>query len=391
MSGVDKHKVFRQGAWLGGSSLAALLVSLPALAQTLPQGGSVASGGATISASVAGQIAVRQSSDRAIVNWNSFSISQGNRVTFQQPNAQSAILNRVTGSSPSTIAGQIRANGQVYLVNPNGIEISRTGDIRAGSFVASTLATSDEDFRRGARRFQGNGSSAPVSNAGRIRTRGGDAVLIGGRVENSGTISTRGGRVGLAAGERVRVDAEGDGFLTVEVPTSDRQATRALINQAGRIRSQGGRVELRAATTADMARAAIRISGSIDASSVSRGRGGAVTFGGGGGVSRPARPVRLARPQEPRSPRSAGTVVVDGGRGGMTTVSGRISARSSRTTNGGSVTITSRDIQLTGAAIDVSGQAGDRSGSAASTRAAQACRRHGHSASMRPPPSGPTP
>ena len=91
-----------------------------------------------------------QTSPRAIVNWGSFSIGQGNGVTFDQPNASSAILNRVTGSTTSTIAGQLQANGQVYLVNPNGIAITPTGAVRVGGgFVASTLGISDSDFNAG--------------------------------------------------------------------------------------------------------------------------------------------------------------------------------------------------------------------------------------------------
>ena len=45
--------------------------------------------------------------------------------------------------------------------------------------------------------------------------------VIGGRVSNDGTIEAAGGRVGLASGEQVSVDVEGDGFLTVSVPTRD--------------------------------------------------------------------------------------------------------------------------------------------------------------------------
>ncbi|MFX5522477.1 hypothetical protein ABTD78_24715, partial [Acinetobacter baumannii] len=78
----------------------------------------------------------------------------------------------------------------------------------------------------------GNGRSAEVTNQGRIRVRGGgDAVLIGGRVTNEGTITANGGRVGLGSGERISVDVEGDGFLTVSVPTNDAERSRALVRQ----------------------------------------------------------------------------------------------------------------------------------------------------------------
>ncbi|WP_204332988.1 hypothetical protein, partial [Klebsiella pneumoniae] len=52
----------------------------------------------------------------------------------------------------------------------------------------------------------------------------------------------------------------------------------ALIRQTGRIQAQGGRVEARAATTADVARAAIQLGGSIEAGGIARTAGG-VRFG----------------------------------------------------------------------------------------------------------------
>ena len=112
---------------------------------------------------------VNQTSPRAIVNWGSFSIGPANGVTFSQPNSSSAILNRVTGSTTSTIAGKLQANGQVYLVNPNGIAITKTGAVQTGGgFVASTLGIADSDFNKGNLNFVGNGASAGVWNAGSI-------------------------------------------------------------------------------------------------------------------------------------------------------------------------------------------------------------------------------
>jgi large exoprotein involved in heme utilization and adhesion len=86
----------------------------PVLAQRiLPQGGSVAGGSATIAAPANDGLTITQTSSTAVINWTSFSIGQPNTVTFVQPGSSSAILNRVTGNTPSTIAGSLRANGQV--------------------------------------------------------------------------------------------------------------------------------------------------------------------------------------------------------------------------------------------------------------------------------------
>jgi large exoprotein involved in heme utilization and adhesion len=83
----------------------------------LPTGGTIASGTAAISA-LPGSVIINQSSNRAVINWEGFSVGQGNSVTFNQPGTQSATLNRVTGTTTSTIAGQITSVGAVYLINP---------------------------------------------------------------------------------------------------------------------------------------------------------------------------------------------------------------------------------------------------------------------------------
>ena len=333
---------------LGGAS--------PLLAQSvLPQGGSVAAGAASIGASANNHLTITQSSSSAIINWNSFSVGQPNTVTFNQPSSSSAILNRVTGNTPSTIAGTIQANGQVYLVNPNGIAITSSGTVNVGGgFVASTLGISNNDFVSGKRTFTGNGSSAAVSNAGRINVgRGGFVALLGGTVSNEGRINVPLGKVGLGSGESITLDLAGDGFMQVAVPTASKTPNgKALIDVSGRISAAGGSIELKAATVREAIRDAVNVSGTLSARSVS-GRSGAIVLGGGAG----------------------GNVIV----------AGRLSAsagRKARATNGGAITVTghnvtiannasikatSKDakggaISVTGAAVSVGAAALDASG-----------------------------
>src|SRR5450631_1242687 len=117
-------------------TLAGMTLALPAAghAQTvLPRGGTVVSGQAVIGAASGNALTVNQNSTRAIIDWNSFSVGAGGSVRFLQPDAASAILNRVTGSTSSTIAGQITGNGQVFLVNPNGIAITSSGAVQVAA------------------------------------------------------------------------------------------------------------------------------------------------------------------------------------------------------------------------------------------------------------------
>jgi filamentous hemagglutinin family protein len=303
---------------------------------TLPTGGQVAHGSVGIATPGPGQMAITQGSSAAIVNWGGFSIGSAARVDIRQPGADAMLLNRVTGSTTSRIDGQLDANGQVFLLNPNGITIGPGGQVRAAGFVASTLGMSDEDFLAGRHRFEGQGGSAAVRNHGTVDIiPGGYAALLGGRVENAGTIRVPMGRVGLGAGERATLDFSGDGFLQVAVP-SNADGDEALITQSGRIEADGGRVEMLAATARDAARNAVNLSGVVQASSVS-GRNGAIVLGGGAGGR-----VQVTGRASTRAPVS---VVAS-------------SPIPPARPTGGSIEITGAEIILAGAEIDASGPGG---------------------------------
>jgi len=316
--------------------LAATALTAPALAQELPTGGSVQSGSVGIATPAPGTMTINQSSQKAIVNWQGFSIGEGGTVAIHQPGAQAAILNRVTGSATTTIAGQLTANGQVFIVNPNGIAITGTGTVNAGGFVASTLGISDADFNTGNHVFTGDGTSAGVSNAGAIDiARGGYAALIGGRVDNSGIISAPLGKIGLGAGERATLDLTGDGFLQVALP-SQGSGEGALVTNSGTISADGGRIEITAAAAQDAARNVINLSGVTQARTVS-GQSGAIVLGGGGGGVKVTGSIDVSAPSPVRTPPVP---------------------QMRPPALGGSVTITGAAIELAGATIDASGTDG---------------------------------
>ncbi|WP_337182396.1 MBG domain-containing protein [Shinella sp.] len=299
------------------------LPGAPAHADDLPTGGSVAAGSATIGASGGNGLVINQTSANAVINWQSYNIGAGNTVTYVQPDTNAAILNRVTGSATTTIAGQLSANGQVYIVNPNGIAITSTGTINTGAFVASTLGISDDDFMAGKRTFTGNGASNAVTNAGQITiNRGGYMALIGGSLENSGAITVPMGKAALGSGEQATLDLAGDGFLQVAIPTGA-DGKNALVSNSGHISASGGTVQLTAAAAKDMARQAVNMSGAIEAKGVSGKSGDILLFGSEGEVA----------------------------------VSGTIDVGNAHD-NGGRVKVTGRSIKLDNAKIDASGQTG---------------------------------
>ncbi len=167
-----------------------------------PTGGSVVAGSANIN-QIGGALNVNQFSDRAVINWQQFSIGTGQSANFNLPSSSSAILNRVTGANSSAIMGTLQSNGNVYLINPNGILIGPGANITVGGLVASTLNVPDAEFMQGGSlSFEGN-SNASVINHGSVQALEGNVYMIGAHVENHGTITASNGTVGLAAGQSV--------------------------------------------------------------------------------------------------------------------------------------------------------------------------------------------
>ena len=113
-----------------------------------PTGGQVVSGAATINHSNQ-TTNINQTSGRAVINWQNFSINAGSTVNFNQPNSSSATLNKVTGSQMSKLMGTLNANGSVYLINPNGVVVGANGVINAKRFVATTRDINNDAFLSG--------------------------------------------------------------------------------------------------------------------------------------------------------------------------------------------------------------------------------------------------
>ena len=209
----------------------------------LPTDGQLVQGLASIQQS-ANQMQINQNSAKAIINWGTFNIGKDAGVTFNQPNAQASILNRVTNGS-SEIAGQINANGQVFLLNPNGILFSSTAQVNTASLVAATGDISDTDYLTG-RGTLHNSANGTISNQGNLTVaQGGKIILSSQQVNNSGNITAKQGQVQLLAGQNARVNITADGLIATELEIDNNNT--ASINNSGNISATGGRVDVLAA------------------------------------------------------------------------------------------------------------------------------------------------
>jgi filamentous hemagglutinin family protein len=200
-----------------------------------PSGGVVAAGTATIS-SAGSTTTINQATANAIINWQEFSIGSNEATKFFVPTSSSATLNRVLGGNPSAIYGTLSSNGQIILINPNGIVVGPGGRIDVASFLGSTLNVSDNEFRKGKNlHFLGSGSGM-IDNEGTIHASSGDVYLIAGEVNNGGTLLAPHGTVGLAAGNDIWYQQAGDQHLYVR--STPLQAQRATgVTNGGTIRA----------------------------------------------------------------------------------------------------------------------------------------------------------
>lgn len=311
-----------------------LSLAFPPAAWANPQGAAVRQGQVRIHASP-GQLQIRQMTQRAVIDWESFSIARGELTRFIQPNANSAVLNRVRGNSASQIEGMLRANGRVYLINPNGILIGPNGTIDVAGFVASTLDTGDRAFMRGGNlRFTG-ASEAAVVNLGSISALKGDVVLMGASVLNAGTIRAPRGTAALAAGNDILLAESGEERVFVRGAGGSRKAEG--VTNTGNIEANIAELKSHGGNVYGMA---VNNEGRVAATGVTRS-GGQIFLSAGGGRVRSTGTL-----QAKRSSGSGGRIKVDAGRGQSRTEVGGIIDASSMTGAGGEIVVLGNEIEV---------------------------------------------
>ncbi len=189
-------------------------------------------------------VSIKQTADKAILNWDTFNIGRDTTVAFQQ-DANWAALNKVNNSTaPSQIQGQIKADGTVMIINNNGVVFSGSSQVNVRNLVAAATDFSDDQFKTGGLY---NANAASFTNAqGAIRVEqgaqlstaapststagGGYVLLLGKSVDNAGTISTPRGQTVLAAGDSFTIKK---GYSTDGNSTSTTRGNEVTANQDG--------------------------------------------------------------------------------------------------------------------------------------------------------------
>ncbi|MFG1417359.1 filamentous hemagglutinin N-terminal domain-containing protein [Xanthobacter sp. V0B-10] len=261
-------RTFRRA--LAATTAVAALLAFQKPAAAGPEGGRVISGAASISQS--GTItSIDQSSAKAIINWQSFSVGQQETVNFNQPNASAVTLNRVIGNESSVIQGAINANGQVFLVNSNGILFTSTSQVNVGGLVASTLDISNEDFISGKYVFSGASTKSVVNRGALTAKDGGYISLMGKSVSNEGVITATLGTVALTAGSKITLNFEGNSLFDVSI---DKGVMDALVENRQVIKADGGKVVMTARAADAVLSAQVNNSGIVQARTMAALTGG---------------------------------------------------------------------------------------------------------------------
>ena len=252
-----------------------LFLPVPWALAELPTGATVRAGNVSITPPTGNQLVINQGSPKAIIDWQGFSINRGNTVRFVHANSSDITLNRVTGTGVSTIDGNLLANGQVWLINPNGVLIGSSGQIKSTGFLTTTRSLADADFL--ANRYQFTDSTQPGSaivNQGTITaTNGGYIVLSGEKISNNGLLQADFGSVVLGGAKTFVLDLNGDKLLSFAITTPLAQLPAdgtAIVNNSGTLQADGGRVLLTARAAADVIGSVVNTTGLIQANSVSR-------------------------------------------------------------------------------------------------------------------------
>lgn len=250
-----------------------------------PEGGKIVGGQGSISQSGPATI-INQSSQRMAIDWNSYNLSTDERVQYVQPNSSSLSLNRILSHQGSQIHGRIDANGQVLLVNPNGIVFGNNAQVNVGGLLATGLNINPDDFMNGRFTFEAiAGKEGVVINSGTLNAAtGGSISLLGKRVENNGLIQADLGRISLASGKKAILSFDG-GLMGIRVSEAMLQEELGLepgVLNSGELNAKDGQILLTGAASHDVFTQAMNTGDMQQATGVVVDEDGSFTLSAGG-------------------------------------------------------------------------------------------------------------
>jgi len=325
------HSLASVRGLLSSSALTAagfvVFVSSPALADPAPwsqfadEAGSI-----SIDTSTPNLTNILQHTDRYIGTSGYLSIPQGYTVNITQ-NGSGALFaaKAAIGADPTRIMGALHANGNVLIIDHNGVFFGRDSEVDVGGLVATTGDIgNDQILNKGfgdytIENIDGN-PIARIDLQGHVNISGaGLAAFVAPTVVNSGVINARMGKVGFASGAKVTMDPYGDNLFEIEVPSD----VAARIENTGAVKAEGGIVQMSTETAAHVVDNMINVDGLVSVASAEV---------------------------------KGGKIVLSAGKTGTVAVKGKLDATGQ---TGGDITVTGEAVTaLDGAVLDASGNYG---------------------------------
>jgi filamentous hemagglutinin family protein len=271
------------------SFLTYLVGIFPSIVFALPTDPTIQSGSVTIDTGTPDTMNIYQGTDKAIIDWGSFNIDTMEHVDFQLSQG-GVTLNRVTGNDPSQILGKMTSNGDLWLVNPNGVFFGNNAQVDVRGLVATTSNITNSNFLSENYNFDIPSSlSNSIVNQGTITAaEGGLVALVAPGVQNLGVINARLGKVSLTSGKTFTLDLYGDQLINLAIDSKvvdqvtgmNGETLSSLVTNSGSIFADGGVVQLNVNAAQDIVDHVINMDGVIQARSVMEKNGKIILMGG---------------------------------------------------------------------------------------------------------------
>lgn len=257
----------------------ATYASTPDLPQEgLPQQDRVVVGQATFDKTIADKMTINQESDKVQINWKSFDIGKDKEVEFKQPGANSVAYNRVIGGNASQIQGKLKANGKVYLANPNGVIITKGAEINVAGLLATTKDLEQISENVNSYQFTRKTKDGQLPKEGQVVKEGqvinkgkitakDFVVLNGDEVINKEEINVTNGKVYLSSGYNFTFTLSDSG---ISVALED-NTVRGIVQNEGSIKA--GEITLSAKGRKEALDSLVMNNGVLEATKVSNRNG----------------------------------------------------------------------------------------------------------------------
>lgn len=256
--------------------ITALALAASPLASAAPAGGQIVSGSATIS-QTGSTTNIQQSSQNLSINWQIYNVSPTETVNYLQPSASAIAVNRIFDTNGSQILGHLNANGQVWLINPNGVLFGLGAQVNVGGLVASTLDFKDSSLGSGSVSFSGTGTGSVINQGTINAASGGYVALLGNHVGNQGVIVAQLGSVALGAGSAATLTFNGSNLLHMRVEQS---TLDNLAENGGLIRADGGQIVMTSGAQNALLASVVNNTGILEARTVENNNGTIILSGG---------------------------------------------------------------------------------------------------------------